>query len=301
MKSLAEICLAVDCLKKKNRETQKIGSKQKFFGIFFLSLFFLFPTPAIAQSILGINYLDPNTLAGAIPQNIANETIKMLGIYIVHRPYSGATSVSESNGLDFGIEATLVKIGDGLVNDLKADGLISSSTSNTPPAVPMAKIHFRKGFGEWFDIGLSGLYYRGQEILGGDLKFVLHHPEEGLTWALRLGYTHASVPYAYIKSCDIFSPELVVSRPLYFSEPYLGIGGRYITGTISVPFNTGAINVPSVPNSFNVSKSGSGSTGYAFTGVYFRIFGAQGLRLGIDGTFDLSGYHTVGAIVGLGF
>jgi hypothetical protein len=260
-----------------------------------------FSPSAHAQGILGINYLDPNTLSGAVPQNVANQAIKMFGIYTAHRPYSGATSIIESNTFDLDVEATLVKIGDGLVNELKADGLASANTSNVPPAVPMAKINLRKGFTDWFDLGLSGLYYRGQEIIGGDLKFVLYNPEEGLAWALRLGYTYASVPYAYVTSCSTISPELVVSRRLYFSEPYFGIGGRYITGTISVPFNTGSINVPSVPNSFNVTKSGSGVTGYAFTGVYFRLLGPQGLRLGIEGTFDLSGYHTIGGIFGFGF
>jgi hypothetical protein len=283
-----------------------VAAKRKNFSAVFarpvLTLFFLsalmasgYSPLAHADGLLNINYIDPNNLGGIVPQNIANEAIKMFGIYTVHRPYSGATSILESNTLDVDVEATMVKIGDGLVNALKADGLASANTTGVPTAVPMAKLNIRKGFSDWFDIGLSGLTYGGQKIFGGDLKFVFSNPEEGLSWALRLGYTYASVPYAYVTTCSTFSPELVASRRLDFAEPYFGIGGRYISGTLSVPFH------PPVGNDFTVTKSGSGETGYAFTGVYFRILGPQGLRLGIEGSFDISGYHTVGGIFGLGF
>jgi hypothetical protein len=254
-----------------------------------------FAQNASAAALLDINYINPNDLAGVVPQNVANEAIKMFGIYTAHRPYTGATSIGHSNTLDFLVEATLVKLGPGLIDALKEDGI--AGTPPAVPAIPMAKLAIRKAFGERVDIGVSGLFYRAQMTLGGDLKIVLHDAEEGPSYAFRLGYTYASVPYAYVKTCTTISPEFVMSQRLYFAEPYLGIGGRYIQGTISVPFQ----GAPPVIPDFTVEKSGHGTTAYAFTGVFFRILGAQGLRLGIEGTFDMSGFSTMGGIFGIGF
>ncbi len=256
----------------------------------------LYASPAnAAPGLLDLNLLDPAALAGAVPQNVTDEAIKMFGIYTAHHPYTGATSIIHSNTFDLVLEASLVKIGPGLIDALNANGI--PGTPPAAPAVPMAKLMLRKALSDRLDIGISGLGFRGQFILGGDLKIVLHHPEEGPSYALRLGYTYAKVPYAYVKTSSTISPEFVMSQPLYFAEPYLGFGARYIRGTLSVPFQGVA---PFIPD-FTVEKSGSGITGYAFTGVYFRLLGAQGLRLGIEGSFDLSGYHTLGGVFGLGF
>lgn len=263
-------------------------------SLFFLYLLWIAP-PSFAAGIFNINYIDPNNLSGAIPQNLANEMVKMFGIYAAHRPYSGATSIGHVNSLDFVIETSLVKLGSGLIDALKADGIAGSPIA--VPAVPMAKIQIRKALGERADFGISGLYYRKQSVIGGDLKIVLQDAEEGVSVALRLGFTYSEVPYAYIKNCSTYSPEVVISQRMSFAEPYLGIGGRYITGTILVPFQG---SPPFFPN-FSVEKSGHGATGYAFTGVFFRILGAQGLRLGIEGSYDLSGFDTMGAVVGFGF
>jgi hypothetical protein len=262
----------------------------------FLSLFLLFIQIQSAQAagILNFNYIDPNNLGSAVPQNVANEAIKMFGIYTAHRPYSGATSIGKYGSFDFLVEGTLVKLGPGLINALNQDGI--AGTPPAIPAVPIAKISIRKSFGDRVDFGVSGLYYRAQLLVGGDLKIVLHDAEEGPSFAFRLGYTYAEVPYAYIKNCSTLSPELVMSQSLGFAEPYIGIGGRYIEGTISVPFQGVA---PLFPD-FTVEKSGHAETAYAFTGVFFRIF-SPGLRLGMEGTFDVSGYSTIGGVFGIGF
>ena len=266
------------------------------FKLIILILISLMPGYAqAANGIFDINFLDPAALAGAVPQNITDEAVKMFGIYTAHHPYSGAVSIIRSNTFDLVVEATLVKIGPGLIDALNANGI--PGTPPAAPAVPMAKLAIRKALSPGADIGISGLGFRGQFILGGDLKIVLHEAEEGPSFALRLGYTYSKVPYAYVKTCSTFSPEIVMSQPLYFAEPYLGIGGRYIRGTLSVPFQG---SPPLFPD-FTVEKSGGGITGYAFTGVFFRVLGAQGLRLGIEGSFDLSGYHTMGGVFGLGF
>ena len=263
-------------------------------------IFFSFLSTAKA-GILDFNYIDPNNLGALLPQDVANEAIKMFGIYTCHRPYSGATSITHSNTLDLNVEATLVKLGDGLVKALNANN-VNVSQQNLP-AVPWAAINLRKGFNDSFDLGISFTSYKGQTVIGGDFKFVLHDAEEGPSYALRLGYTHISVPYAYVTSGSVINPEFVVSQRLDFAESYIGAGFRYITGTLTVP---GIVTVKgpggtSVSQNFTLTKDGSGTDQYLFTGVYFRILGSQGLRLGIEGAFDFSGYHTLGGVFGIGF
>ena len=267
---------------------------------FFLPLFalLLFPISALANGVFDINLLDPSQfLNQKLPQNVSNEAVKMFGIYTAERPYSGATSMADYNSMDLLVEATLVKIGDGVLNALAASGIPKPQIE--APAVPMAAIKIRKAINDRSDIGISTIFYKGQTIVGGDVKIVLHEAEEGPSYALRLGYTYADVPYAFIHDCSTISPELVMSQKLYFAEPYLGIGGRYITGRLVM---SETVDVPGLgPETVNVTGNGHGTTAYAFTGVYFRIFGAQGLRLGVEGTFDISGYSSVGGVFGLGF
>ena len=102
----------------------------------------LFCTPlAHADGVLDLNLIDPvqffQNPGSVFPQNVANEAIKLFAIYASHRPYSGATSIVSSNLMDINLEATLVKIGSGLVDSLSANGY--TPTTTTPPAIPMAR------------------------------------------------------------------------------------------------------------------------------------------------------------------
>ncbi len=257
---------------------------------------------ARATGVLDFNLVDINTLTtllnnNQLPQVIPNAIIKTFGIYTAHRSYQGATSIFKSNSMDIFIEGTMVKIGDDLNKALVAEGVPAVNLQNVP-AAPAIKVHLVKALNESADIGLSGILVGSQYILGLDLKIVLDDPEEGITKALRIGYTHSHVPISYVTSCTVWSPELVFSRKLYFAEPYIGLGARYITGTLTIPFKivAGPVSVD-----HTVTQDGSGSTAYAFTGVYFRLLGAQGLRLGLEGSYDISGYPTMGMVFGLGF
>ncbi|MBS1958312.1 MAG: hypothetical protein JST80_02460 [Bdellovibrionales bacterium] len=250
-------------------------------------------TPTRA-GIFDFSLIDPSLLNGYLPQGVADEAIKMYGIYAAHRPYVGATPITNYNGFDLKVEVTLMKVGDGLVNALREVGATNALPSNMP-AIPMVKLNARKAIGPNSDIGFSGMVVYGQTVLGGDILILVSEAEEGegMNVALRLGYNYLNAPYAYVKSCNTIQPELVFSRPLEFAEPYIGIGGRYMWGTIDIPLDT----TPQV----HLTKSGSGKDGYLFTGVSFHVIGPQGLRMGIEGSYDFSGYHTIGTVFGLGF
>ena len=251
---------------------------------------------ADAAGFLDTGIIDPNQLGSAIPQAVADQAILLVGSYAAHRPYSGAVAHSTGSLLDFGIETTLVKIGDGLQDALSANGIPASAT--TVPAIPMIKAHVRKSIGESSEFGLSALTFKRQAVYGADLKFSLISAEEGPSLALRMLYTWISIPMLYIDRCTVISPELVVSQPLSFAESWIGIGGRFASGNMKTTVTT---TVGPLTVSTDLSKSGSASSAYAFTGVKFKIPGPTGFRLGIEGSFDFAGYHTMGTYIGVGF
>lgn len=254
------------------------------------SLFLLQP----AQAAFNPSLFDPDNLNGVLPDDVAREAAKALGIYFAHRPYQGAVSIYDNNALDFGIEVSLIKIGDGVSKALAANDM-ASSTDSSSVALPNAKIHIRKALSQTLDMGFSGFFYQGQYCYGLDFKIELSNPPEGLNTAIRLGYSYASAPALYLDSVKVISPEFVASRQIEAAETYIGTGIRYITGTIAVPFDV----PPADP--FTATKSGSGFTAYAFTGVKFQILGPKGFRLGMEGTYDISGFSSLGTFFGIGF
>jgi hypothetical protein len=246
-----------------------------------------------SKAAFNLNVLDASSLAGALPDDVAAEAVKTFGIYFAHRPYDGAVSMFNTNSLDFKVEVTLVKIGDGIFNALIANNL-ASTQSNSNSALPMAKIHLRKPLSPTADMGVSGIYYQGQYAIGTDLKFELDNPEEGINTALRIGYSYATAEAMYLDSVHAISPEFVISRKIETAEPYMGFGARYITGTVAVPFDIAG-------SQFTVTKTGVGYTAYAYTGVNFQILGPKGFRLGMEGHYDISGFSSIGTTFGIGF
>lgn len=246
-----------------------------------------------AKAAFNLSILDADSLGGALPDDVAAEAVKTFGIYFAHRPYDGATSMFNTNALDFKVEVSLVKIGQGIFDALEANDLASTESSSTS-ALPMAKIHLRKPLSPAADIGVSGIYYQGQYAIGTDIKFELANPEEGINTALRIGYSYATAEVMYLDKVHVFSPEFVMSRKISSSEPYIGFGARYITGTIAVPFSIAG-------EDFTVSKTGVGYTAYAYTGVTFQILGPKGFRLGMEGHYDISGFSSIGTVFGIGF
>lgn len=263
---------------------------RQWLPVFALSLF----ASIESKAAFNLSILNANDLNGALPDDVAAEAVKTFGIYFAHRPYDGATSMFNTNALDFKVEVTLMKIGDGIFNALEANNLSSTESSSTT-AMPMAKIHIRKPLSPAADMGLSGIFYQGQYAIGTDIKFELENPEEGINTALRIGYSYASAEAMYLDSVHVISPEFVLSRKIDSCEPYIGFGARVITGTVAVPFS-----LPPLED-FTVSKSGVGYTAYAYTGVTFQILGPKGFRLGMEGHYDISGFSSIGTVFGIGF
>lgn len=254
------------------------------------------PARAITLDFAALG-VDPDTL---IDSSVRTSLTKTIGFGTQHRPYEPATPLGVAVGLDLSVEVTLFKIPDALFESLSTFGLPSSSPL---PALPVAKLHLHKGFGERFDLGGSFFYLQSNWLVGGDAKITLVQGEEGPSWAFRFCYSYASVAFSPILlSTHAFSPQILVSRKMEFADPYLGIALAYGRGTISLELPADAASqlpptVEVTPYEFSVAQAYSG---YAFGGVSLRI-PHSGLRMTVEGAYDIGGIHTLGTKIGFTF
>lgn len=202
-----------------------------------------------------------------------------------HRPFDSATPLGTKPGLEMGITASLAKLSSDL-----GPALVSAGSSEPDlTIIPALKIQLRKGMGEKTNIGLSGIYYQNLYIVGGDVQWTLHNPEEGVTWAFRICYSYASVMYAQVHT---WSPQLVIGRKLEYTDPYLGISFINAHGLLQPdPSMTGGI--PFRSTDFNY-------TGEAFIGLKIG-HPTIGLQLALEGFYNLAGMHGIGTKFGFAF
>lgn len=249
------------------------------------------------DSFISNGVIDTSVLEDSVPQNLVNAIVKTMGIYTMHRPSMGASSLGSSGTLsghvDVYIEGTLVKFSPIIIDALKQTELGANGVGDTSkfPALPIAKLHVDAAINERTAFGISGIYYPGNYIAGGHIQHVLWQPEEGLYLTGRLSGTYASLPIAYT-TLSTWSPEIVVGKAMSFADPYIGISYTLIAGTFDVTLDN-----PPFPIT-RVKARGGGSTASSFMGVIFRM---PLFRLGLEGSYNLDGFHTVGSTIGMSF
>ncbi len=232
-----------------------------------------------------------------VSQKITSGVVKAVGLAMEQKPMEPATPLGTSLGLNAGIVVTATKLPADFLTSLQSMGIKSSA--NLPPALPTAGIIIQKGLGDSIDIGGSYLKFKSLfKLWSANAKIVLYHPEEGLTWAIRMNYTSAKV---LIVSTQTYSPQLIVSRQLAFADPYLGIGAQYIRGTIDMDIPTklpDAAIALGAPKTIKVHGDGSAYTGNGFIGIRF-VIPRVGLMLGFEGSYSLAKAHSLGVKLGL--
>jgi hypothetical protein len=144
--------------------------------------------------------------------------------------------------------------------------------------------------GPRFSGGGSALKYQAYEVYGGDLKLVVAQPEEGVSWALRLAYSQATLGVASTKT---WTPQVQLSKPLTFAEPYLGLGYQLLSGKVTVEQE-----VMGIP--LTASKTGTARQPFAFLGLQIRPT-RPGFLISVEGAYNPAGLPTLGAKVGLTF
>ncbi len=233
--------------------------------------------------------LDPSNftdLSALLAQSFADETVRMVGALTDHRAYDPAAN--SGSMLEAGIELTLIRVPQSFITELESVGL--TDTSSIPPSLPLPRLHARVSLGPRFSVGASALRYQAYEVYGGDVKLVVAQPTEGVSWALRLAYSQATLGVASTRS---WTPQVLLSKPLTFAEPYLGLGYQLLYGKVTVEQDVMGIPV-------TASKAGTARQPFAFLGLQIRPT-RPGFLVSVEGAYNPAGLPTLGAKVGLTF
>jgi hypothetical protein len=228
------------------------------------------------------SFPDPSQL---ISEDLANSAARAMGLVADHRPYEPATTLQPPIGLDLSVELTLIKVPEDFLQELEELGMASAELTS---AIPVPRLNVHKGLGTRAEVGFSYISYRGYRIAGGDFKVNVSRPDEGPAWALRFIYNTASMGFLSTKS---YTPQLLISRPLDFAEPYLGIGYQYATAEIAVELD------PLLPVA---TAQGRGGGFMSFLGVGLRI-PMLGVKITLEGAYSQPGAHSLGLKSGLCF
>ncbi len=243
----------------------------------------LVSTPCFAAATIPFdpsNFPDPSDL---ISDSLANSAARAMGLVADHRPFEPATTLQPPVGLDLSVEMTLIKVPEDFIQELEDLGMAETELET---ALPVPKLNVHKGLGTRAEVGFSYISYQGYKIAGGDFKVNISKPTEGPAWALRFIYNTATMGFLSTKS---YTTQLLISRPLDFAEPYLGVGYQHATAEISVEL---------VPGAPPATATGKGGGFMSFLGVGLKI-PMLGVRLTLEGAYSQPGAHSLGLKVGL--
>lgn len=256
--------------------------------LWFFLAFLLTEHRAHAAVGLPIDLTSVSDLNNLVSPVVANGLVKTVGLVFDHRAYEPATPLGTHPGIDFGFEATLVKVPPDFAVATAAMG--GGGSSSSIPFLPSVKLNIHKGLGEATDFGFSGLFLKGVTILGYELKYVVEKPEEGPTWAVRMSYTTATLSVKQGATMEVssktFTPQVLMSRHMEFADPYIGVGYQQSIGSL-------AVIIPIPDNEQKLSQSGSGGAFMSFLGVAFKPPNG-GIKLTLEGGYNSGSAHTLG-------
>lgn len=201
----------------------------------------------------------------SVTQSMVHDLISTVAVGTTHRAYMPASSMGWAIGIDIGVEATGVKLPNSFRDTI---GTISqTAASQIPSVVPVPRLNLHKGLPFGLDVGASYVAYQDKiKVIGGDLKwaftdFISASPVAG---AIRLNYTSETL--WYLKAHN-FQTDLLISKNLFFIEPYVGAGLQMWSGNIEVP--TGLPASSGLPAS--VSANDSGTNAHIFAGAPLKL------------------------------
>lgn len=250
-----------------------------------------FPVHASGLPFDPSNFPDPAEL---VPKGVVGPVVEFVGAGTQHRSFDSAAAPGDRASPEIGVEVTLFKITEKLV---KALGKAGMETDLPIQALPLPRLHLRQGLGSKASVGFSFVRLLGYKVYGGDLKINLSSPEEGLSWALRTAYTYSSIGFV---TASTWSPQLLISKPMPFADPYLGIGAQITSGKITVEVDEDPDTGTPLPEPLELSGKSLARGYFAFMGVVFRM-STRGLQLALEGSYNGAGTHTIGAKLGLRF
>ncbi len=189
--------------------------------------------------------------------------------------------------------------------NLKSNG---NASSQEIPVLPFAYIYLTKGLPHRIDVGVSfipdiAIYTKNKNLksismYALQIKWNFYLPDEGMHMAFYLGYSSRTLGLSFdqvslnIRSKSFF-PALIISKPLHFFEPYMGVGLQLSSGNLF-------LKTQIYENILNVKATKQSQARYAhfFVGLKMPI-SSLGLNITIEGTYSPSGISGISSKIGL--
>lgn len=176
-------------------------------------------------------------------QSLASALQSSVALGMDSRSFEPATTLGTSLGIDLGIDVVVSKP-NGNVQNLLTTISQGSPSDSSMLILPSLRLRLNKGLSENVEIGASYLpamnlkYIGGSSSLGFEGKLVIFRPVEGPVWALRLSYmTNDFIlkynPLQVEVNTTTLTPQLIISQPFEWANPYLGAAFQYSTGTVN--------------------------------------------------------------------
>ena len=225
----------------------------KKYALVMLASFSVLLPRAEAQTI------NPSTFAGLLAPTVSS-LVQTTAISGVHRPYAAATPLGVTVGLEIGADLTYVMFPQSFKDALS----VGAGVATPPQGVPVPKISIRKGLPAGIDLGVSGIYFTGIAVFGGDLQWALLKGTGPLpAIALRGGYTYSQL---FFLQTHTASADVMISKNFVVFDPYVAGGVQFVSGSIQVPTAIAA----TVPG--GLSLSSTGFLGHVFGGFALKLF-----------------------------
>lgn len=279
-----------------------------------LLIFFVLVIPAEGQcslitDALGVTQTEITDKLGITKdlQSLASALQSSVALGMDSRSFEPATTLGTSLGIDLGLDVVVSKP-NGNVEWLLARISGNSSSDYSMLILPSLLLRLNKGLSENVEIGASYLpamnlkYIGGSSALGFEGKFVIFRPAEGPVWAVRLSYMNNEFILKYsplqVKvNTTTMTPQLIISQPFGWANPYLGGAFQYSTGTVN-----GELLIPQlIADPIELTANSATSTAVYFFGGLTMKVPLIGAKIAIEGGYYPNGMDYIGAKVGLEF
>jgi hypothetical protein len=250
-------------------------------------------------------------------QPISQSLVTNIGLSWEHRSTDPASTLTEAPlGLAVGLVVHLSKADTSILETLGR--LTGNSAASTAIPLPQGKLQITKSISSFMQLEytllpsipqLQGLLPVTFFAHGGAVQLSLAEgrKEGRFNYAVRLGYSHSGLsanmsPYHLSLTTSTFSPALVISKPLAFWEPYVGLGFAVTRGKLSASLrieDIPGVDIPSalspyLPDTLSIALDPStASNGSLFFGLAMNT-PLLPLRITLEGAWRTNNMHGLG-------
>lgn len=279
--------------------------------------------PCIAQTTPDPSSLIPAIDIGTIlPASAMESMLKTIAGLTSHHSWTGGTS-NGTFGFEIGLEVMAMKLPSDFgtaIGSIGGGGGGSSSMTDSLPAIPIPKLRLAKGITDAFELEASGIWYRSLYFLGGSVKWNFLMPDEGPSLGIRVAYSRTNLDFSglgipgfdggfpltvsgmnlgtinLVLKTQTVSAALILSKKIFFCDPWLAAGYEYHLGQMEIP-----INLTILGTTQTLTSPGYTSQAYFIGGGLSLRFSPVPFTLAFGGFSHGAGMHVIGVTFGVGF